>query len=237
MQKAIWASVRLLTVKFCASAGTIRLKILPKIETKGMTSEDVSSLSDKSFSVMRDAFLDVSDSITHSNGPLRHWTFTILPPLFLLCPCLRPTPPPDLPAPPRLSHHLARKQHDTGLLSWILFLSSWRLVQSASGLTIQHSQSWPSLCLQQHRQQQHCSARRERSDGRQAEQYGCVLFFMHAFLDGSVHLHPCFVLRLWEPDFYYCHTLSPFCTFFFFRLLLLPSIQHINLGIFAFFCS
>ncbi|GLD51667.1 1-acyl-sn-glycerol-3-phosphate acyltransferase alpha-like protein [Lates japonicus] len=51
-------------------SGTIRLKILPKIETKGMTSEDVSSLSDKSFNVMRSAFLEISDSVTQSNGPL-----------------------------------------------------------------------------------------------------------------------------------------------------------------------
>ncbi|XP_034565680.1 1-acyl-sn-glycerol-3-phosphate acyltransferase beta isoform X2 [Notolabrus celidotus] len=53
-------------------SGTIRLKILPKIETKGMTSDDVSSLSDKSFSLMRSAFLNVSDSVVQSNGPSRH---------------------------------------------------------------------------------------------------------------------------------------------------------------------
>uniref|UniRef100_A0A3Q3VWQ1 1-acyl-sn-glycerol-3-phosphate acyltransferase n=1 Tax=Mola mola TaxID=94237 RepID=A0A3Q3VWQ1_MOLML len=53
-------------------SGTIRLKILPKIETKGMTSEDVTSLCDKSFNVMRSAFLEISDSVTQSNGPLRH---------------------------------------------------------------------------------------------------------------------------------------------------------------------
>lgn len=57
---------------FFAPAGVIRLKILPKIETKGMTSDDVSSLSDKSFDLMRAAFLDISDSITRSNGPVRH---------------------------------------------------------------------------------------------------------------------------------------------------------------------
>ncbi|XP_049909305.1 1-acyl-sn-glycerol-3-phosphate acyltransferase beta isoform X1 [Epinephelus moara] len=54
------------------NSGTIRLKILPKIETKGMTSDDVSSLSDKSFNLMRSAYLSVSDSVTQSNGPLRH---------------------------------------------------------------------------------------------------------------------------------------------------------------------
>lgn len=142
-----------------------------------MTSDDVSSLSEKSFELMRSVFLGMSDSVTQSNGPLRHWTCTILAPLFLLCTHMRPIPPPDLPAAPRLSYYLARKQHDTGLLSWRLFLSNWHLVQSTSGLTIQHSQSWPSLCLQQ----QSCSARREWSDGQQTEQYGCVLFFMHAF--------------------------------------------------------
>ncbi|XP_041825697.1 1-acyl-sn-glycerol-3-phosphate acyltransferase beta [Melanotaenia boesemani] len=53
-------------------SGTIRLKILPKIETTGMTSEDISTLSDKSFNLMRSAFLNISDSVTHSNGPTRH---------------------------------------------------------------------------------------------------------------------------------------------------------------------
>ncbi|XP_069556973.1 1-acyl-sn-glycerol-3-phosphate acyltransferase beta [Brachyistius frenatus] len=52
------------------NSGTIRLKILPKIETKGMTTDDVASLSDKSFNVMRAAFVNVS--VTQSNGPLRH---------------------------------------------------------------------------------------------------------------------------------------------------------------------
>lgn len=54
------------------NSGTIRLQILPKIETKGMTSDDVASLCDKSFEVMRSAYLNVSDSIIQSNGPLRH---------------------------------------------------------------------------------------------------------------------------------------------------------------------
>lgn len=53
-------------------SGIIRLKILPKIETKGMTSDDISSLSDKSFDVMRSAFLQISNSVTQSNGPVRH---------------------------------------------------------------------------------------------------------------------------------------------------------------------
>ncbi|KAM9306980.1 1-acyl-sn-glycerol-3-phosphate acyltransferase beta [Pholidichthys leucotaenia] len=53
-------------------SGLIRLKILPKIETKGMTSDDVSSLSDKCYDVMRSVFLDISDSVTQSNGPVGH---------------------------------------------------------------------------------------------------------------------------------------------------------------------
>ncbi|XP_035040214.1 1-acyl-sn-glycerol-3-phosphate acyltransferase beta [Hippoglossus stenolepis] len=53
-------------------SGTIRLKILPKIDTKGMTSDDVASLSDKSFNVMRSVFLDTSNSVPQSNGPSRH---------------------------------------------------------------------------------------------------------------------------------------------------------------------
>lgn len=65
-------------VKVCflgsTCAGTIRLKILPKIETKGMTQDDVTSLCEKSFLLMRSAFLDIS--VTRSNGPLSHWTFT-----------------------------------------------------------------------------------------------------------------------------------------------------------------
>ncbi|XP_036972536.1 1-acyl-sn-glycerol-3-phosphate acyltransferase beta isoform X2 [Acanthopagrus latus] len=73
LQEAARCFCKLLTMKFSsASAGTIRLKILPKIETKGMTTDDITSLSDKSFNLMRSAFLNVSDSVTQSNGPLRH---------------------------------------------------------------------------------------------------------------------------------------------------------------------
>lgn len=213
LQKAARRSVNFSS----ASTGTIRLKILPKIETKGMTTDDVTSLSDKSFNLMRSAFLNVSDSVTQSNGPLRHWTdFTTLPPLFSPM-SLSETR--SSPRPPRSP--LARKQHDTGLLSWNLFLSSWRLVQSASGPTIQHSQSRPSLCLQQHRQQQRCSARRERSDGRQAEQYGCVLFFMHAFFGWLCPPASLLCSLASEAWLFYRLTLSRFCTFNFGLFLLL----------------
>lgn len=57
---------------FSALAGIIRVKILPKIETKGLTSEDVSSLSDQSYHLMRAAFLEISGSVPRSNGPLKH---------------------------------------------------------------------------------------------------------------------------------------------------------------------
>lgn len=55
-------------------SGVIRLKILPKIETKGLTSEDVSDLCDTSFNVMHSAFLEVSSSSSapQSNGPVSH---------------------------------------------------------------------------------------------------------------------------------------------------------------------
>ncbi|XP_023673757.1 1-acyl-sn-glycerol-3-phosphate acyltransferase beta isoform X1 [Paramormyrops kingsleyae] len=50
-------------------SGTIRLKILPKIETKGLTSDDVATLCDKSYAVMRSAFLEVSRAGSQNNGP------------------------------------------------------------------------------------------------------------------------------------------------------------------------
>lgn len=53
-------------------SGTIRLKILPKIDTKGLTSDDVSDLCDKSFNVMHSAFLEMSPSVSQSNGPVSH---------------------------------------------------------------------------------------------------------------------------------------------------------------------
>ncbi|XP_023194346.1 1-acyl-sn-glycerol-3-phosphate acyltransferase alpha-like isoform X1 [Xiphophorus maculatus] len=53
-------------------SGVIRLRILPKIETKGLTSDDVSCLSDQSHSLMRTAFLEISDLVAKSNGPLKH---------------------------------------------------------------------------------------------------------------------------------------------------------------------
>ncbi|XP_048848641.1 1-acyl-sn-glycerol-3-phosphate acyltransferase alpha-like [Brienomyrus brachyistius] len=53
-------------------SGTINLKILPKIETKGMTTDDISALSDKSYKIMRSAFMEISDITAHSNGPSSH---------------------------------------------------------------------------------------------------------------------------------------------------------------------
>ncbi|XP_035246906.1 1-acyl-sn-glycerol-3-phosphate acyltransferase beta isoform X2 [Anguilla anguilla] len=53
-------------------SGTITLKILPKIETKGMTTDDVSALSDKSYNIMRSVFMEISGSASQSNGPSGH---------------------------------------------------------------------------------------------------------------------------------------------------------------------
>lgn len=188
-------------------SGTIRLKILPKIETKGMTSDDVSSLSDKSYNLMRSAFLSISNSVTQSNGPLRQWTFTVFPPLLLLCPCLRPIPPRDLATLPRLSHRLARKQHDTGLLSWYLFLSSWRLVQSAS--------AWPYRTVGP---DPHCVCSSAAlhavsgvTDGKPNSMDVCCSSCMPFWWLCPPSLLLCsLALEAW---LYYCLTLSPFCTF------------------------
>ncbi|CAL8406246.1 unnamed protein product [Arctogadus glacialis] len=54
------------------NSGTIRLKILPKIDTKGMTSDDVGALLDTSFNAMLTAFRDTADSVPQSNGILHH---------------------------------------------------------------------------------------------------------------------------------------------------------------------
>ncbi|XP_028829221.1 1-acyl-sn-glycerol-3-phosphate acyltransferase beta [Denticeps clupeoides] len=53
-------------------SGTIKLKVLPKIETKGMTSEDVTSLADQSYALMRSTFLEISGQPPQSNGPSHH---------------------------------------------------------------------------------------------------------------------------------------------------------------------
>lgn len=54
------------------TSGTITLKILPKIETKGLTADDVTSLSEQSYSIMRSAFLELSGQTPQSNGPSNH---------------------------------------------------------------------------------------------------------------------------------------------------------------------
>ncbi|XP_062409986.1 1-acyl-sn-glycerol-3-phosphate acyltransferase beta [Sardina pilchardus] len=53
-------------------SGTITLKILPKIETKGLTTDDVSTLTDQSYAIMRSAFLEISGPGKQSNGPSSH---------------------------------------------------------------------------------------------------------------------------------------------------------------------
>ncbi|XP_057216112.1 1-acyl-sn-glycerol-3-phosphate acyltransferase beta [Triplophysa rosa] len=54
------------------NSGTITLKVLPKIETKGLTGEDVTSLSEQSYGSMRSAFLELSGQPPQSNGPSNH---------------------------------------------------------------------------------------------------------------------------------------------------------------------
>ncbi|XP_065099980.1 1-acyl-sn-glycerol-3-phosphate acyltransferase beta [Paramisgurnus dabryanus] len=54
------------------NSGTITLKILPKIETKGLTADDVTSLTDQSYGIMRSAFLEISGKTPQSNGPSSH---------------------------------------------------------------------------------------------------------------------------------------------------------------------
>lgn len=54
------------------NSGTITLKILPKIETKGLTADDVTSLTDQSYGIMRSAFLEISGKTPQSNGPSCH---------------------------------------------------------------------------------------------------------------------------------------------------------------------
>uniref|UniRef100_W5M7K8 1-acyl-sn-glycerol-3-phosphate acyltransferase n=1 Tax=Lepisosteus oculatus TaxID=7918 RepID=W5M7K8_LEPOC len=53
-------------------SGTITLKILPKIETKGMTTDDVSALSNKCYEIMRSAFMEISGQDSQANGPSGH---------------------------------------------------------------------------------------------------------------------------------------------------------------------
>lgn len=53
-------------------SGIITLKILPKIETKGLSSDDVSALTDQSYALMRSAFLEISGPGQQSNGPSCH---------------------------------------------------------------------------------------------------------------------------------------------------------------------
>lgn len=53
--------------------GSITLKILPKIETKGLTADDVTTLSEQSFGIMCSAFLEISGKTVQSNGPSTHW--------------------------------------------------------------------------------------------------------------------------------------------------------------------
>lgn len=54
------------------NSGSITLKVLPKIETKGLTADDVTTLSEQSFDIMQSAFLKISGQTVQSNGPSTH---------------------------------------------------------------------------------------------------------------------------------------------------------------------
>ncbi|KAK6481043.1 1-acyl-sn-glycerol-3-phosphate acyltransferase alpha-like [Huso huso] len=50
-------------------SGTVTIKILPKVETKNMTSDDVSALSDTCYQLMNSAFAEISQPAGQTNGP------------------------------------------------------------------------------------------------------------------------------------------------------------------------
>lgn len=67
------ANMAVMTFSALFQTGSITLKILPKIETKGLTADDVTTLSEQSFGIMRSAFLEISGKTVQSNGPSTHW--------------------------------------------------------------------------------------------------------------------------------------------------------------------
>lgn len=71
--KTLWHLMNVMNISTLFLTGTITLKILPKIETKGLTADDVTALSDQSFGVMHSAFLEISGQATQCNGPSTHW--------------------------------------------------------------------------------------------------------------------------------------------------------------------
>nr|XP_040053909.1 1-acyl-sn-glycerol-3-phosphate acyltransferase beta [Gasterosteus aculeatus aculeatus] len=88
------------------NSGTVRLRILPKIETKGMTSDDISSLCDKSFDLMQAAFRERLRLQTHEQRAVEGAEHSprsrlLFPPTSPSETCL-PRPPVPLPAPPPL---------------------------------------------------------------------------------------------------------------------------------------
>lgn len=143
------------------NSGTIRIKILPKIETKGLTSDDIPSLIDKSFDLMNSSFLSISNFVPHSNGPCKHWTFTTLPSSSVPSKAL-PSPPDFPPSPPQVVP--SPGQEMTQL--WNLLLSGGRPELSTVGPDPQRISSRAAPRVEW------------RTAGRQ---YRCMLFFVHAF--------------------------------------------------------
>lgn len=49
------------------STGTIKIRILPKIETQGLSTDDIPELLEKSYSVMKDSFWEISDNVKNAD--------------------------------------------------------------------------------------------------------------------------------------------------------------------------
>ncbi len=73
MSRIMSANMPVMTFSALFQTGSITLKVLPKIETKGLTADDVTTLSEQSFDIMQSAFLKISGQTVQSNGPSSHW--------------------------------------------------------------------------------------------------------------------------------------------------------------------
>lgn len=73
MSMIMSANMTVMTFSAPFQTGSITLKVLPKIETKGLTADDVTTLSEQSFGIMRSAYMKISGQTVQSNGPSTHW--------------------------------------------------------------------------------------------------------------------------------------------------------------------
>lgn len=72
MSMIMSANMTVMTFSALFQTGSITLKVLPKIETKGLTADDVTTLSEQSFGIMRSAYMKISGQTVQSNGPSTH---------------------------------------------------------------------------------------------------------------------------------------------------------------------